>query len=255
MQVDRLPAFDDNYLWGLRACANTGRASVVDPGDPQVIEQWLERTDAKLEAILVTHHHEDHVGGVAYLRDRHQCRVIGPAYESRLSALLTEFVSQGDTVKLEAGQASVIEVHGHTSSHIAYWFESQDALFCGDSLFVLGCGRMFEGTPAQMWASMQKLRALPDATQVYCAHEYSQSNARFALSVDPQNPTLQALSAEISERRRQGLPTVPGHLGTEKQANPFLRSDALAASAFPHLANATGAEQFAAMRSAKDNFK
>jgi hydroxyacylglutathione hydrolase len=255
MHVNRLPAFDDNYLWGLRSASGEGRATVVDPGDPQVIEHWLDQSGAQLEAILVTHHHEDHVGGVAYLKQKYQCRVIGPAYETRLTALLTEFVSENDPVQLEAGRATVLEVHGHTSSHIAYWFEQDDALFCGDSLFVLGCGRMFEGTPAQMWGSMQKMRTLPDATLVYCAHEYSQSNARFALSVDPDNKDLRTVSEQINELRRQGKPTVPSSLGVEKKTNPFLRADMLAAQAFPALANAPGHEQFAAMRTAKDNFK
>jgi hydroxyacylglutathione hydrolase len=253
-QIHRLPAFQDNYLWALED-STTQRALVVDPGDAEVIQRWLDTSGASLDAILVTHHHPDHIGGVEALKERHACRVFGPAYESRLNGLLTDSLVQGDQLPLDYFPAKVLEVPGHTSSHVAYWSESHKALFCGDTLFVLGCGRMFEGSPEQFWASLEQLRTLPDDTQVYCAHEYSLSNAKFALSVDPDNEQLRVIAADIQQARAAGLSTVPSVLGQEKLANPFLRADVLGPRLYPHLQGANPANWFAEIRKAKDEFR
>jgi hydroxyacylglutathione hydrolase len=254
MQIDRLPAFDDNYLWGLFD-PRTREAFVVDPGDSTVIENWLAEKQAVLKGILVTHHHADHVGGVQALRDRHHCRVIGPAHESRLADLLTEFVVQGDEVDIGFGKALTMEVPGHTSSHVSYYLAEQAALFCGDTLFVLGCGRMFEGTPEQFWSSLETLSTLPDNTAVYCAHEYSLGNAKFALSIDPDNRDLQDMAEAIRLARSENRPTVPGLLSQEKKANPFLRANVLGPKLYPSLAKEGPSVWFAEIRKAKDQFR
>ncbi len=222
LTVHAVPAFSDNYLWLVEGRTDPRRMLVVDPGDAAPVLAALEAHGAVLDAILVTHHHGDHVGGVQALLERFPVPVYGPAAESipgRTAAL-----SGGDTVELaELGLSfEVIDVPGHTAGHIAYF--GHGALFCGDTLFSGGCGRLFEGTPAQMLASLDRLAALPPETRVYCAHEYTASNLKFALAVEPANADLVAHAELVARQRAAGQATVPSTLGLEHRINPFLRT-------------------------------
>lgn len=218
-----LPAFNDNYIWLIR---HGDQAAVVDPGDAAPVLAYLERNHLNLCAILATHHHGDHVGGIPELIERFKVPVFGPADEP--IDHLTRSVKGGDHVELAQFGVNfeVLAVPGHTRAHIAYYdrkHASCGALFCGDTLFACGCGRIFEGTPAQMRQSLARLAALPGATQIYCAHEYTQSNIRFALAVEPDNVALLKRSAEVECLRNAGQPTVPSTIAIEREVNPFLR--------------------------------
>lgn len=222
MKLIPLPAFQDNYLWLLH---DGRRALVVDPGDAQPVLACLQRDRLQLEAILVTHHHPDHIGGLDALRDATGAAVYGPARE-RIPEPLTR-VAQGDVVQALGLAFQVLDVPGHTAGHVAYYCPEVDGrplLFCGDTLFSGGCGRLFEGTPAQMLASLDKLAALPGATQVCCTHEYTLSNLKFALAVEPGNAELINYQQRCEELRARDLPTLPTSIGREKQINPFLRT-------------------------------
>lgn len=257
MKFIPLPAFQDNYLWLLH---DGQRALVVDPGDAQPVLAFLERSGLQLEAILVTHHHPDHVGGVDVLRDATGARVWGPARERIPEPL--DRLAEGDTVTVLGLTFRVFDVPGHTAGHIAYYCEKVDGaplLFCGDTLFSGGCGRLFEGTPAQMHASLSKLAALPDATRVCCTHEYTLANLKFAKAVEPGNDELLHYSEHCERLRAQGLPTLPSSIGQEKRINPFLRTRhaAVAQAAQAHGAADPGDEVavFAAIRQWKNEFR
>jgi len=213
-----IPAFTDNYIWAL---TNGRDAAIVDPGDAAPVLEYLARERLRLVAILATHHHPDHVGGVEELRRSHEVPVYGPKDEPIPS--LTHPVSGGDRVAIPAlgAEFGVLDVPGHTRAHIAYY--GSKLLFCGDTLFACGCGRVFEGTPRQLHASLQALAALPDDTLVYCAHEYTLANIRFARAVEPGNDALAARERADAQTRQDGRPTVPSTIGREKATNPFLR--------------------------------
>lgn len=219
LQVVPIPAFDDNYLWLL---VRGKQAIIVDPGDAAPVLHYLTQHGLALCAILCTHHHSDHVGGILALLRHFNVPVYGPAHEAIPGR--TQAVAEGDVVKIPelALEFSVIDVPGHTAGHIAYY--GAERLFCGDTLFACGCGRLFEGTPAMMYDSISTLARLPDATLMYCAHEYTLDNIRFAKKVEPDNADL--IQREIQDRatRAQNLPTVPTTLGWEKRTNPFMRS-------------------------------
>jgi hydroxyacylglutathione hydrolase len=218
LDVVPVKAFKDNYVWTLR---NATHAAVVDPGEAQPVLDYLAREKLELAAILATHHHADHVGGIAEILQRHRVPVYGPRGEP--IPTLTQPVGGGDRVSIAAlgVEFSVLDIPGHTRAHIAYY--GAGSLFCGDTLFACGCGRLFEGTADQMYASLQKLAGLPDETKVYCGHEYTLANIGFAKSVEPGNAALKKRELRDQQLRDAGRPTLPSTLGEEKATNPFLR--------------------------------
>lgn len=260
LTVKGVPAFQDNYLWLI---ARGRHAAVVDPGDAAPIEAALREAQLTLGAILLTHHHPDHIGGVAALLSARPdgVPVFGPAHE-RIDAV-THPLQQDDLVDLAflGLRFRVLDVPGHTSGHIAYFTEDPvlgPLLFCGDTLFACGCGRLFEGTAEQMQQSLARIAALPDPTRIYCAHEYTLSNLRFALAVEPDNAALKARAEREKGRREAGIPTVPSVLAEERATNPFLRWDIAAVKAAAERqvpgAGASPALTFGALRSWKDRF-
>lgn len=252
LEVVIVPCRADNYAYLLRDEAS-GRVGLVDAPEAGPIVRALEARGWTLDLILLTHHHDDHVAGVAELRAG-GVEVVGPASEAHRMPALDRGVKEGDRVSLGDSEAEVLEVPGHTLGHIAYYFAGADALFSADSLMVMGCGRVFEGTMPQMWASLGKMAALPDATMVYSGHEYAEGNVRFARSVDKDNPALEARAQEIAALRQRGEPTVPATLGTERKTNPFLRVSDAAFKAKLGLADLPDAQVFAEVRRRKDSF-
>lgn len=253
LEIHQFPCLNDNYGYLVHEPLS-GATAAIDTPEVKPILAALEEKGWTLTHILNTHHHFDHAGGNAELKEKTGCTVIGPKGEKGLIPGIDRAVGEGDIVELGAARARVIEVPGHTRGHIAYSFDEEHIAFVGDTLFALGCGRLFEGTAQQMWTSLGKLMALPDDTVVYCAHEYTQANARFALSVEPDNAALAARAKEIDEKRSRGEWTVPTTIGLEKKTNPFLRA------ASPDLRRAIGLEAaadvdvFAETRKRKDNF-
>ncbi|MGH8493508.1 MAG: hydroxyacylglutathione hydrolase [Moraxellaceae bacterium] len=248
-----LPAFHDNYIWCI---AEQGQALVVDPGDPVVVESWLQAQGLKLAAILVTHHHADHTAGLAALKAAYKPVIYGP---DENIANVEHILKGGEKLDLGVfGSADVIATPGHTRAHISYHLPASGLLFCGDTLFSAGCGRLFEGTAAQLHQSLQTLAALPDKTWVCCTHEYTEANLRFAAATEPDNPAREHREAEVRDLRRRHLPSLPVELGREKTYNPFLRCEQPALLAV--LKQETGAEPrpgapaFAALRAWKDRF-
>lgn len=222
--IEILPAFTDNYIF-LVSDADLGLAMVVDPGDAGPVLKYLKDKDLHLALILNTHHHKDHIGGNEKLVREYGAPVIGPAAEMAKIGSLSRGVRKDDAVTFSTLRGMVIETHGHTSGHISFYFPDLKALFCGDTLFSLGCGKLFEGTATEMWESLTSLRGLPDDTMVYCAHEYTESNAKFALAIDKNNEALKKRADEAASLRKQGKFTVPALMKDEKATNPFLRAD------------------------------
>jgi hydroxyacylglutathione hydrolase len=238
--VELIPALSDNYIYLLRD-PGSDAVAIVDPGEAAPAIAALERHRLRLTHILNTHHHGDHIAGNGELVRRWGAKLIAPAANRDQIPDIDQAVSDGDTVSVGTLRFDVLAVPGHTLGHVAFWSAEPAVLFAGDTLFALGCGRMFEGTAEQMWGSLQRLAALPPETLVYCGHEYTQSNARFALAVDPGNTALQQRAAEIDALRAEGRPTVPSTIGTERRTNPFLRAGDAAA--------------FATLRKQKDQFR
>ncbi len=253
VEVLPLRAFKDNYIWALR---NQRYAAIVDPGDAQPVLDFLQRERLELCAILATHHHPDHVGGVGTLLAHRSVPVYGPRGEP--ISTLTHPVGEADAIAIPELDLrfSVLDIPGHTRAHIAYY--GADSVFCGDTLFACGCGRLFEGTPPQMAASLAKLAALPDATLVYSGHEYTLANIDFARAVEPGNSELAARAAREAEKRGRGLPTLPSTIALEKKTNPFLRclQPEVIAAASKYLGVRTGdpVQVFAALREWKNAF-
>lgn len=255
MRLDPLPALSDNYIWLL--ADSTGHALVVDPGEAEPVEAAIARDGLQLTAILLTHHHADHTAGAASLRARHGATVYGPADE-RIT-VVDQRVGDGDVVTLKTPHASfkVWEVPGHTRTHIA--FVGEGLLFCGDTLFSLGCGRLFEGTPQQMLQSLDRLSSLPDDTRICCGHEYTLSNAAFARSIEPDNAALIRRTEQARQTTAAGHASLPARMDEERAANPFLRVDTDVVKQWAHTHTPHDEQhrvgRFAALRAAKDGFR
>lgn len=254
LEIVQIPVLQDNYVY-LAHDPETGATAVVDPAVSGPVMDELQRRGWTLTHILNTHHHGDHVGGNLELKAATGCVIVGPrADRDRIPGIDVE-VGDGDCYRLGNSEAEVFDVPGHTRGHIAYWFANSDALFCGDTLFAMGCGRLFEGTPGQMWTSLSKLARLPDETRIYCAHEYTEANGRFALSVEPDNAALQRRMEDVRALRAAGRPTVPSRLGEEKATNPFLRPHSPELQRNLDMSGADPVAVFAETRALKDAFR
>lgn len=253
LEIDHVLCLKDNYVWLLRE-PQSGKVAVVDPSEAAPVKAKLAALGWKLTHILNTHHHWDHTGGNLELKQATGATIVGPAADRDRIPGIDVALGECETYRFGAEPAMVFDIPGHTRGHIAFWFSESDALFCGDTLFTLGCGRLFEGTPAQMWTSLLKLRGLPPETRVFCGHEYTQSNARFAVAIDPDNKALKTRAATVDAARAKGLPTVPATLAEERATNPFLRADDAAFARAQGLDASDPVAVLAAIRSRKDKF-
>lgn len=240
LEIVRIPALSDNYVWLVHDAASN-ETMVVDPAQADPVLAEADARGWTIGAIWNTHWHPDHTGGNAAIKEATGCTVIAPAAEAAKIPTADRLVGEGDQVRLGAHVATVMEVPAHTAGHIAYHFADDAVVFVGDTLFAMGCGRLFEGTPAQMFANMQRLGALPPGTQVYCAHEYTQSNGRYALVAEPDNAAIRDRMAEVDRARAAGEATVPTTIALERATNPFLRAESV--------------EMLAERRAAKDAFR
>ena len=253
LDIALFPALSDNFGYLVRD-AGSGRVAAIDAPEEAPILAELEKRGWTLTDILVTHHHADHTDAIAPLKRRFEVQVVGPKGEAGRIAGLDRLVGGGDTVMLGETGFEVIDVPGHTLGHIAYFSPAEKVLFSADALFSLGVGRMFEGSPEPMWQGLQRLKALPPETKIHCGHEYTLSNAKFALSVDPGNAALKARAQEAQRQIDAGRPTIPAILSDELAANPFLRADTPEIAAAMNLSGAPAWQVFGALRKAKDNF-
>jgi hydroxyacylglutathione hydrolase len=253
LEIATIPCLSDNYAYLLRDEA-TGSVAVVDAPDAAPIAAALRERDWPLDWILITHHHGDHVAGVDALRKAFGARVAGAAADAHRLPALDLALEEGDSLEIGESRGQVLDVPGHTVGHAAFHFAQSRALFSADSLMALGCGRLFEGTPEQMWSSLQKMAALPGETLIYSGHEYAAANAKFALSIDPGNAALKARAEEIKLMRNDNLPTVPVRLSVEQETNPFLRAADPGLKSVLGLSDRTDAQVFAEIRKLKDSF-
>lgn len=232
----------------------TGATAAIDAPEAAPVEAALRTTGWQLSDILVTHHHADHTGGIAELKARHRCRVTAPRQEAARIPAVDATVGEGETAKVGSLTARVLETPGHTAGHISYVFDADKLAFVGDTLFSIGCGRVIEGTPEMMWASLLKLRGLPEDTQIYCGHEYTEANIRFALTIEPDNKDLVARAAEAKRQIAAGKATIPTTIGAEKRENVFLRADVPSVAAAVGLAGKPAEQVFAEVRARKNRF-
>ena len=253
LEIHQFACLTDNYGYLVRDRA-TGITATIDTPDPAAIRTALERKGWTLDFIWNTHHHGDHAGGNLELKATTGCRIVGPRADAARIPGIDIAVGDGDVVELGSRRARVLDTPGHTRGHVVYVFDADRAAFTGDTLFAMGCGRLFEGTPGERWASLQQVLALPDETRVYCAHEYTQKNAQFALTVEPGNAELVARATEVDRLRANGLPTIPSTIGRERQTNPVLRPQSPDLQATLGLAGASLTEVFAETRRRRNVF-
>ena len=253
LQIRQFACLGDNYGFLVHDPVSGETVSIDTPDASQILEE-ADKAGWTITQIWNTHHHHDHAGGNIALKKATGARISGPAYDAHRIEMMDHEVKDGDTVSLGNFKADVLFTPGHTSGHIVYVFKGQNIAFVGDTMFALGCGRLFEGTAGQMWNSLSRLAELPDETRIYCAHEYTQANARFALSVDPDNTDLIAYSTAVDAERARGEPTVPTTIGAEKMANPFLRPHDEAIRKLLDMADSSDEDVFAEIRRRKDNF-
>ncbi|MBY0511175.1 MAG: hydroxyacylglutathione hydrolase [Rhodospirillaceae bacterium] len=253
LDIHQIPVLKDNFIYLARE-PDSGCVAVIDPAEAGPVLDKAKALGWRITHILNTHHHPDHVGGNIEIKEATGCAIVGPAADPDRIPGMDVQVNDGDTYDLGQARAQVFFVPGHTRGHIAYWFKDSAALFCGDTLFSIGCGRLFEGTPRQMWTSLSRLRVLPPETRIYCAHEYTESNIRFAVSLDPDNAALRKREAEVKALRAAGKYSVPSLMGDERAANPFLRADDPVLAAAVGMAGKDPADVFAEVRRRKDVF-
>lgn len=254
LQIAQFPCLSDNYGFLLHDPEADLTASIDTP-DADEITAELERRQWRLTHIFNTHHHADHAGGNLLLKERFNCQIVGPAGDAARIPGIDVGVAEGDTVAFGQRHIEVFETPGHTTGHIVYFVPEAKAAFVGDTLFAMGCGRLFEGSPDQMWNSLKKITSWPDDTRLYCAHEYTLANAKFALTVEPDNMTLVSRAREVAALRREDKPTVPTLLAVEKETNPFLRPESPALKRTIGLADADVVSVFARTRALKDEFR
>ena len=250
-EIRIFPCLSDNFGYLIHDPATRATASIDAPEAAPILKA-LEREGWTLTDILVTHHHGDHVGGIKELKQKYNCRVVAPHDKSAQIADVDLRVAQGDVIKVGSLLARVLETPGHTLDHISYVFDDEHAVFAADTLFSIGCGRVFEGTYPMMWDSLLKLRALPDDFKLYCGHEYTAANVKFALGIEPNNEALKARAEEVAKLRAAGQPTVPTLLGDEKKANVFLRADEPSVAASVRMKDRSAAEVFGELRERKN---
>ncbi|MGZ8189024.1 MAG: hydroxyacylglutathione hydrolase [Methylosarcina sp.] len=253
LEIVSLPVLTDNYIHIIHDSVSSETAA-VDPALAPPVLEFLERKGWRLTAIFNTHHHWDHVNGNLELKQQTGCTIIGGHEDWDRIPGIDRAVQEGDTVSLGRHQADILFTPGHTRGHIVYHFADDRLLFCGDTLFSMGCGRLFEGTAEQMWHSLQKLKALPGDTRIYCTHEYTQTNGRFALTMEPENPALQRRMEEVNQLRLHGQPTIPTTVEEEWATNPFFREDSLELQKNIHMTRRTPIEIFEETRRLKDRF-
>lgn len=244
---------NDNFGVLVRDTAS-GAVAAIDAPEAAAVERALADKGWRLTDILVTHHHADHTGGIVALKEKYRCRVVAPRKEAARIPAVDETVVEGDAVKVGELGAHVFETPGHTLGHIAYWFGADRLAFVGDTLFSIGCGRVIEGTPEVMWESLVKLRDLPGDTKIYCGHEYTAANVKFALTIEPDNPALKKRAEEVARQRAKGEFTIPTTISEEKAANPFLRADLASVAEKLHMTGQPAARVFAEIRGRKDRF-
>jgi hydroxyacylglutathione hydrolase len=232
----------------------SGATASIDAPEAAPVEAALKAAGWKLTDILVTHHHADHTDGILALKEKYKCRVVAPAAEAETIPAVDQTVREGDKVTIGKLTANVIETPGHTKGHISYWFHADKLAFVGDTLFSIGCGRVIEGTPGMMWRSLVKLRDLPNDTEVYCGHEYTAANVRFARTIEPNNAALAARETQVNKQIAAGEPTIPVALGDEKLANPFLRADVSDVAAGIGMVGKEASQVFAEIRARKNKF-
>ncbi len=253
LEIELIPCLRDNYAYLVRD-ARDGVCAVVDPSEAAPVHAALEARGWRLTHILNTHHHPDHTGGNVALKREYGAQVIGPEKDRARIPGLDEGVQEDKPYSLGSHMARVLEIPAHTRAHIAFAFEDENAVFTGDTLFAMGCGRLFEGTPEMMWRSLSKLMCLDDSMHVYCGHEYTLNNGRFALTLEPGNADLRARLCEVEKLRAADAPTIPSTLGLEKRTNPFLRPDSREIRRTLSMSDASDIEVFAEMRARKDVF-
>lgn len=253
LDIRTIPCLSDNYAF-LAHDPVTGATALVDIPEADPILAALAETGWTLTDVLITHHHSDHVDGLADVLARHPARVVGAAADAHRLPPLDLALKDGDTFQIGSEKGTVIDVSGHTIHHVAFHFPESRAVFTADSLMALGCGRVFEGTKPQMWDSLQQLMALPDETVVYSGHEYTAANGKFALTIDPENPDLISRVRDVTEKRAAGIPTVPSLLSLELATNPFLRAHDPAIQAHLGMTGANATDVFTEIRTRKDNF-
>ncbi|MEO0398335.1 MAG: hydroxyacylglutathione hydrolase [Pseudomonadota bacterium] len=253
LTIKQFPCFSDNYGYLIRD-EQTGVVAAIDTPEADKINAGLNAEGWRLDLILNTHHHFDHTGGNLALKEHWNCEIIGPRNEAEKIPGIDRAVGEGDTIAVGNAKADVFDTPGHTAGHIVYYFAEEAAAFVGDTIFALGCGRLFEGTAEQMWTSLSKIKALPQETLLYCAHEYTEANARFALSIEPDHPGLKARAAAIAATRAKGASTVPTSVAEECATSPFLRADDPALRTALGMTNASDLDVFTEVRHRKDNF-